>query len=118
MPPAGTGQGMPVAVLRRAEVDRRPAEDPEIERPGDDEVVGPIRDVAEGHDDHEEPEGGLREGPAPAFAVEQAEQRAAVDGSTGGQRLGHRYSTVRVPVIAGIGWTEQMKVYVPASRAV
>ena len=40
--------------------------------------------------------------------VEQPEQRAPTDRATCGQRLGHRYSTVSVPVICGIGWTEQM----------
>ena len=51
-------------VLGRAEVDRAPGEDPEVDRLVDREVVGPIRDVAE-HEDHEdEPEGGLERRPA------------------------------------------------------
>ena len=33
-------------------------------------------------------------------------------------RINAPYLTVSVPVIAGIGWTEQMKVYVPGWRGV
>ena len=46
--------------------------------------------------------------PGPAVRVEEPEERPATDRATSGQRLRHRYSTVNVPVIDGIGWTWQM----------
>ncbi len=83
------GQGL---VLGRAEVDRGPDEEPEVHGLLDGEVVRPVRDVPEHDDDHEEPEQGLDECPAPAIRVEQAEDDAASGDRCGECRLRHRIS--------------------------
>ena len=71
--PSGAGHGSDL-VLGRAEVDRRPDHDAEVDRPGDREVVGAVGDVAEHDDDDDQPDGGLDGRPPPAVRVEQAEQ--------------------------------------------
>ena len=53
--------------------------------------------------------------PSASSSPKRARRRGAV---RWGALLGHAvldYLTVSVPVMAGIGWTEQMKVYVPAA---
>ena len=119
-------------VAVRAEVERAPGEDPEIDRLVDGEVVGPVGDVAEHEDEQDEPERGLERRPAPA-AARRAGRRTPVRASwrrPGVQGLlRHRppsrpgpaarlvaYLTSRVPFIV-VGWTWQMNVYVPALRA-
>ncbi len=72
----GRGRTGERAVLGRAEIDRRPGEDAQVDRREDGEVVGPVRDVAEHDDDDDEPEERLQRGPRPAVCVEQPEQHA------------------------------------------
>src|SRR3954451_17374802 len=100
-------------VLVRTEVDRRPDEQPELERAVDGEVVGPVRDIAEHQDDDHEPDERLEASPRPAVSVEQTEERAPLrhdetgpEGGTGRPRSAH--PAIRVPVM--FGWTEQLNV--------
>src|SRR4029078_13148422 len=109
-------------VRRRAEVDRAPGEDAEVDRPVDREVVGPVRNVAQQEDDQDEPEHRLDRRPAPAVAIEQPEEGPASRRCSARWKrrlLRHRppvgprrwrrpvgYLTVSVPVIV-VGWTWQ-----------
>ena len=79
-------------VLRRAQVDRRPDEDAEVDRPTDGQVVGAVGEVAEDEDDDDQPDERLDRGPAPAVGVEQPEHGATSRhrGSRSERLLRHR----------------------------
>ena len=64
-----------VLVLRRAEVDRRPRDDPQVDGLGHGEVVRAIRDVAQQQDDDRGPHERLDRRPGPTVRVEQTEHR-------------------------------------------